>query len=204
MKKIIAFLLCSIMLVALVSCGNTSGGNKDFDINSVKTVGEVLKLEIDGYMSDENESKFVYVFKYKGTTYRIYADITVEIFNKMQELDFLADDYDEKLLAIIGDVKVTQAEDMTKYIPTEEELKKYVGKTGQELLDDDFWTSGYSLMGEQVFWMGHDLYEFSVYFNEDVPDDFDWDNLSEEDAIMNMTVKKIEFDDFSMAVTDLE
>ena len=204
MKKTIAFFLCFVTVFLLASCG-APAAKTDFDVNSLKTLGDMLKLEEENEGWAYDETRYVNVFQYGGTTYRVYADLTEEIYNKIEEIDFFDEQREQKMNDILADVKITAAEDMTKYIPTEADLQKYVGKTGQELLDDDFWTSGYWLYDEQHFFMGHDLCEFNVYFNEkiefkeDEADDFD-----EEEAIRNLTVKKLEFTGFSGRATDLD
>ena len=205
MKKTIAFLLCIVMLASIVSfagCGKKPKKASTFDLNSLKTIGDVLALETESEMSGYNEFQYVNLFQYGGVYYRIYADLPEGAYDQMEAIDFFDEKHDEKIDAILKDIKITLAEDMTKYIPTEEYLAQYVGKTGQELLDDDFWSNGYSLY-DQVFFMGHDIYEFNVYFNETVEfDENDMDDFDEEETIKSMTVKKLEFTGFSNNATN--
>lgn len=206
MKKVLTLILALAALAVLVACGATAPAKtNDFDLQSLKTLGDLQKLEKENDSWAYNENGYVDLFEYGGTTYRVFADLTEEIYNSMEAIDFFDEDREEKLNNILAGVAITKAEDMTQYIPTEEELQKYVGKTGQELLDDDFWTSGYWLYDDQYFHMGHDLYEFDVYFNEKIDvDNTDMDEFNDEEAIRTMTVKKLVFTGFSGRATDIE
>lgn len=207
MKKLLALSLCVAMLLAFASC--TAAKSKkpveEIDITSLKTMGDLFRYDVEDGAWSYNEEKFVALYTYGEKTYRVYADFTKEIYDAMEAIDFFDEDKDEKTRKALSGAKITLAEDMDQYLPTEEYLQQYVGKTGQELLDDDFWSSGYNLYGEQTIYMGHDLYEFEVYFNEKIEfDENDMDDFDEEEAIKDLTVKKLVFTDFSSRATDFD
>ena len=208
MKNTIALLLTLVLLATFVSCGGAAPKTSaEVDLGAWKTVGDVQKIEKEndswGYGENENgEIKYVEVFEYDGTTYRIFADLSREVYDAMDALDFFDEQREEKMNKILAVVPVTLAEDMTKYIPTEEDLQAYVGKTGQELLDDDFWFNGYWLDDDQHFFMCHDLWALEVYFNEHIDVSDNMDDFDEEEAIRNLTVKKMVFTGFSDRATD--
>ena len=68
-------------------------------------------------------------------------------------------------------------------IPPQEELDKYVGKTGQDLLDDG-WTEGYGYnLDDMVFWLYKGPFAYDVVFESDQKyentDDFDvWKTIA--------------------------
>ncbi|MBR7082782.1 MAG: hypothetical protein IKI51_02075, partial [Clostridia bacterium] len=140
---------------------------------------------------------------YGEKVYRVAANLTTDIYNKMEEIDFFDDKRDEKLQAILKDVEVSVSEDMEKYIPTDADLKAFEGKTGQQLLDDGFYETGYVLWDEQYFYMSHGMIEYKIFFNEKVTV-VDGEDLDVEETIKNMTVKKAEFNDFTDGATDPE
>lgn len=207
MKRFLTLLLCAVMLLTFVSCkaAKPQQQTAEIDLASLKTMGDLFRYDVEDDQWGYNEEKIVALYNYGEKTYRIYADLTKEIYDALEAIDFFDEDKVEKTHKALSGAKITKAEDMAQYLPTEEYLQQYVGKTGQELLDDDFWSSGYNLYGEQVFYMGHDLYEFEVYFNEKVEfDENNMEDFDEEEVIKNMTVKKLVFTDFSGRVTDVD
>ena len=55
------------------------------------------------------------------------------------DLDFDDPDYDKKENELIAPLTVKVIENLTEGMPTQEEAQQYIGKTGQELMDDG-WT----------------------------------------------------------------
>ena len=195
MKKIIALLLCIIVAVSVASCGKTPEPIKDGDavVESVKTLGDFYKLQKDGFSFSYNDEIYVGVFEIGDKSYRVAARISSEIYDKLEEVDFFADDRNKQFEEILKDVNVSLVEDLGKYILTETELDALKGKTGQQLLDKDFYVDGYDFSGRQVVFMSDGKCEYSVYFNENIDYDDEDEESSVEDAIANLTVKKAEF-----------
>lgn len=205
MKKIIALLFCVIIAASLVSCVTVvDPTDKDpIDPSSIKTLGDYFALDKESDSWGYGEDNFIAVFKYGEKMYRVAANLTTDIYNKMEEIDFFDDKRDEKLQAILKDVEVSISEDMEKYIPTDTDLKAFEGKTGQQLLDDGFYETGYALWDEQYFYMSHGMIEYKIFFNEKITV-VDGEDLDVEETIKNMTVKKAEFNDFTDSATDPE
>lgn len=197
MKKIIALVLCIVTVVCLVSCTvSFKPAKQETDLSSIKTLGDFFALDFENSSWSYNENYYVALFENGNTSYRIVAKLSEDIYGKIEEIDFSGDDVNGQIERILSDVEVYLVEDMSKYVPTEEELNQYVGKTGQELLDDGFTTSGYmNAFGTQKFYMTKDLYELDVYFNEKV--EIDPETFDSEEGIKNLTVKKVEFTGFS-------
>lgn len=204
MKKIIALFLCIIIAVSLVSCGTADTPKKDaMDLDSIKTLGDYFKLEKDDGGFGYNNEYYIAVFKIGENTYRVAAKLTESVYNKMEEVDFFDEKRDEKFETILKDVEVFLVEDLEKYVPTDAELDALKGKTGQELLDEDFYECGYNFWDEQYFYMTQGMIEYKIYFNEQVTL-ADGEDLDVEETIKNMTVKKAEFFGFSGGTTDIE
>lgn len=188
MRKVIALLICACAVFCLVACGSTNNQKGDFDINSVKTLGDALKLDVNGSSYAYSTDKYVMVFEYKGAKYRVIANITEELSNKLDEIDYYDNQREEKFRNILSDVQVISAENLTAQLPTTEQLNAYVGKTGKELLDDGFVYEGFDSNG-QVFYMDKGVASLYVFFNETVEYSDDFDPY----AVLNdMTVKKID------------
>lgn len=195
MKKIIALLLCIIVAVSVASCGKTPEPIKDGDavVESVKTLGDFYKFQKDGFSFSYNDEIYVGVFEIGDKSYRVAAKLSADVYEKLEAVDFFAEDRDEQFKEILKDVEVFLVEDLDKYIPTEADLKSLVGKTGQQLLDEGFYIDGYDFSGRQVVFMSDGKCEYSVYFNENIDYDDEDEESSVEDAIANLTVKKAEF-----------
>ena len=88
-------------------------------------------------------------------------------------------------------MKIAKIENLSDAVPTQEELDKLVGKTGEELLEDNWYSSGYDL-DSMEFTMGHGLFLYTVTFEGkvEVTDDFD-----ENEAIKPLKVKSVVYYD---------
>ena len=198
MKKIIALFICICTILCLVACG--SANEKEVDIDSIKTIEDVYKLSKENEAYSISLKYYVSVFSHKGIVYRVVAEINQQIYDDLDKIDFYDDKKDEKYLAILKDCKIVKVENLTAQLPTAEDMKAYEGKTGQDLLDEEFYDEGYDLNG-QVFFMRKGIADLYVYFNETVENP---DDLSTEELIKDLTVKKIEVHGVSNSAVDYE
>ena len=147
----------------------------------------------ENYSSSMTDDTYVLVFNRDGTFYRVEADITAEIAEKANALDFFDKDHDQKLDALLGDLPVRRVADLSAGIPSQEELDMLIGMTGTDLLQMGFSLgSGYSFDGSAEMYLVLDLYEYHFIFNETVPEQEDHDALLAE-IMDSLTVKKAEF-----------
>ena len=154
MKNTVLVLAAVLTLGLLAGCGNTQPAEEEtsgsaetegagVDLESIKTLGDAFTLEGKDEYSEQRASyggKYVYAFAVDGVAYRVIADLPDDIFDQILELDF-DEDYDKKEQALVKDLEVTTAENLTEQILSQEELDALVGKTGQELFDAG-WRSG--------------------------------------------------------------
>ena len=96
----------------------------------------------------------------------------------------------EKLDELLAPIEITKMEDLTEQILTEDERKALVGKTGQELMDAGWYSSGYNLETME-FWMNYGPFLYTVVFDGKV-EEADWADFKEE-MIGDMTVRSVEF-----------
>lgn len=145
------------------------------DVSSLKTLGDVMAIEGEGQTSTWNEEHYVYVTNANGAPLRAVVDLTPEIYSQIEELDFLDEEYDQKLNDIIGGLELVSLDDYSDQVPSQEELDALVGKTGQELLDDGFTFSALSMYGgdETVAEYEKDLFRYEITFDGTVDGDAD-------------------------------
>lgn len=204
-------LTLGLAVLPLAACAAGSGEQSDaaeeqvqkkssVNLASLKTMGDMMDLEGEGQTSTWDGSHYVYVIYVDGAPIRAVADSTPEIDSQIGELDFLADDYDEQLRGIIGELPLSSVEDLSDGIPPQKELDAFVGKTGKDLLDAGFtyvYLGAYGEDTEAVADFDQGLYRYSVTFNESVAEDSE-----DAAAIEGLTVKSIEFSELSdMAIS---
>ncbi len=169
-----------------------------------KTLADAFacKWEYAGYSVNETKDTFVYVFQKDGVYYRVEADMTPELDEQLDALDFFDEQYDEKMAALLGDQPIRRVANLSAGIPSQEELDALIGMTGQELLDMGFgYGSGYSFDSEAEIYLELGLYEYHFYFNEKVPKHDDYDAVL-DDIMKSLTVKKAEFFRLTDVCTD--
>ena len=181
--------LILIMIAALCLLAGCSGKSQEepasgessgaaLDLSTIKTIGDAYAIEgkDEFYQRAIYEGKYIYAFMIDGVAYRVVADIPDEITKKINDLEF-DDDYDKNELALVADLPVVKAEDLTVYKLPQEELDKLVGKTGQELIDLG-WRGGSFYNGEtREAWLEYGPFAYSIIFDGETQDpgsdDFD-------------------------------
>lgn len=199
--KPLCIMLISIMTICLLAgCGGKSadsegGGESDgapaatVDISTIKTVGDAFAIEGKDEYSEQRSTyngKYVYAFTVNGTAYRVIADVPSDIEEKIFALEF-DDDHDKNEEALVADLPVALAEDLTEYILPQEELDALVGKTGQELLDAG-WRAGSFYNTETLeVWLEYGPYAYDMHFDGKVaPEDADSFNFPDDLADMKV------------------
>ncbi len=157
-----------------------------------KTLLDVLTLEKGSYSSSMSDGLYVIAFETNGAYYRVEAEITPQIVEATDAIDFFDEERDQKLEALLGPLPVSRVGDISACLPTQEEMDALVGKTGQELADMGFEQgTGYSFWDKAEFYLTKDLFEYHVFFNEKVPEMEDYDAVIDE-ILASLTVEKAE------------
>ena len=184
-KALVVFIAILFVAAAFTACGST--GKTDADPASFKTIGDLLQSEaVEERQSGYSEKNYVYVYELDGTFYRAVAALSEEASAQLNELDILADDYAAKLTETISPLEITRLENLSETLPSQEELNKWVGKTGKDLFDADWTNSGWNL-DEMVFWMNYGAFQYDVVMEGEVKDA---DDFSDED-IETLVVKSV-------------
>ncbi len=201
MKKTTALflVLISVVLIFAVSACGDKGEPETLEL---KTLGDAFAAESDNASYSISETKFVYVFQTDKTAFRVIASISKELYDKIDAIDIFDEEHDAKVKQLVSDVKIDRIDDLYAAIPSQQELDKLKGKSGQELLDEGYWTNGYSFEeGDPVYYLVKGDYTFGFTFNEKpvLGEDFDGDEV-----LKTLTVKSVEYYGISGSATDIE
>ncbi len=158
---------------------------KPVDLDTVKTLGDLLGLPEVG--ASLTGTTYVYAFEQDGNTYRAICDVPEEAAQAIFDLDFDDPDYDKKLSELIAPLPVKVIENLTENLPSQKEADQYIGKTGQELIDDG-WTVYFYNLDELQFGMNHGAYSYDITFEGTVKDP---ENFNEDTDMGGLTVKTI-------------
>lgn len=161
---------------------------KHVDLDTVTTMGELLGLPDIG--SSHQGTTFVYAFEQDGNTYRAVCEVPEDVSQAMFDLDFEDPEYDKKMNELLAPIPVVSIDNLNENLPTQEEADQYLGKTGQELMDDGWYVSFYNLE-EMKFGMVKGAYSYDITFEGEIenPDTFD-----EYTDMGGLTVKSISCD----------
>ncbi len=195
MKKTMALFLSLILILAVFSgcVKNTDGEtnpsvNSSADINSFKTIGDIINSGIDSIQSANTDRYYIYVFQAGKEYYRAVSNITPEISQSLFDLDFDDKNYDSKLNKIISPLEIDKLENLSDTVIPQEELDKLVGKTGEELINDG-WNAGMGYNLETMeFYLNKGAFEYTVVFDGKLENSDDFD---EEEAIKPLVVKSV-------------
>ena len=208
-KSIISFLLVLSVVFTLFSCANTNQvatnvsetsvevdeGVVDFDPSTIKTMGDFYKYkneELYNYQEGYNESKYQVILEINHTYYRATVDLTNDLYDKIIATDF--EKRDAVIRELIDPLPIVKFENLTDMIPSDEEINKYVGKTGKELFDED-WTYMYYNVEDMVAGLYHGAYLYDVAFSYDGPKMVNTEDFDFYKEFADLKVKSIKFSD---------
>ncbi len=167
----------------------------------VKTVSELdallAKDENLHYMIDGEDDLYIGQ-KIDDRYYQFYAKLSQEKVEALTALDFFADDYSEKALAIISDVEFSDCIDLTEFVLSQDKLDGLIGLTLEELMNQGFEQSGYSVYDDVGFAYAYkDIADYVIEL--DMTEKFAEDAEIEFDDLLGFKVKKIEFNEFNLS-----
>lgn len=188
MKKLLTILLALLLLLSAAACTKKEEEKPAAaDPVQFKTIGDVLDYESPS--SSCYEDLYVHVFEKDGVFYRVEADLTEDLFQKVFDIDFFDPDKEQKTKALLGDLPVKQTFVLSDVLLSQAELDALAGKTGQDLLNMGFVPQGSYGFSEDMSWASLDKGPFDYQFNfvEHVPVEEDDPNVAE--VIRTLTVK---------------
>ena len=149
---------------------------KPVDLDTVTTLGQLLGLPDVGY--GFTDLTYVYAFEQDGNTYRAICDIPEETTQAIFDLDFDDPEYEKAYRELVSPLPVKAIENLTEGMPTQEEAEQYLGKTGQELMDDG-WTVQFYNLEDMQFGMYYGPYSYAITFEGEVKDPENFDEYTD-------------------------
>lgn len=208
MKKIVlALILCVLMMLTLTGCRKGSDTATPAAAESprtdLKTLGDAFALESEYNCYAYDDAHFIYVFVQNGIPTRVTADMTKEIHDRADSIDFFDEQREEKVREIVSSLELTNVEDLSAGIPSQETLNGLVGRKGSQMLEDGYEISGYYWDGgpESTYQLVKGLYEYDV--KTDSPDGDSVDDFDGEAVFPNLTVKSIQYTGISYNCLEL-
>lgn len=175
-----------------------------------KTMADVLKVRNkDNWCSGYDEHKMVYVFEVNDVVYRAFITMKKDVFDKLQESASSPGDSRDKMDQIYSSLAIDRCENLSRLIPTQEELDKLVGKTGKDLFDSGWDSRGFSLgdpEGQQLY-AAKGLFEYTVIFEgkyEGKPINWETDEFDEKKYFSDKKVKSVKYKGVSDAAASLD
>lgn len=170
----------SLAVLPLAACGGSAGtetGKTDapaasqgstIDTSSWTTMRDALSVADSNEISyGYDENYFVCVYHAGDSSIRAVAKYQPSIDGAFADLDMGADDYREQFTEAVADLELVEASDITADLMSQEDIQQYVGKTGQELIDEGFVFGSYNMYGGEQTGADLDKGYFSYSFTFD-------------------------------------
>lgn len=114
------------------------------DPSGWRTMADVLALDTDGSEATWNDQSYIYIIDYAGTQWLIRAEFSRALSDAIRDVDFMADDRQAQVNAILAPCKIDLVIDLSTLALSPEALAAWIGKTGQDMLDAGWEYNGYS------------------------------------------------------------
>lgn len=200
MKKKLSLIIAVVLVIVMATaCGQSGGGSvtpdpTEFDPAQVKTMGDVYLFEDPENRQEATYgSDYVYVLKVGDTYYRVICELPEEVVQAIDEIDFEDEAREEKVRDLISPLEITSIENLNEQIPSQEELDKLVGKTGQELFDSG-WTYWAYNLEDMSAGMDYGPFSYWVTFEYDGEPMENTDDFDFYEKFKDLKVKTVEFD----------
>ena len=181
----------------------TYDGSYEYEGKAIKTVGDVFAIESDVVSRGSIGSLYVCAAATDSMAVRAVANMPDDVVKQYYEADIFDDNYDEMITDLVKDLEISQLQDLSDRRLSGEQLDALAGKSGQELLDEGFECSGYSITDEEtIFWVTKDPFEYTVHCSELLSQDEEIEEY--DDAFAGLTVKSMECTGFSYMLEDLD
>ncbi|MBR0399364.1 MAG: hypothetical protein IJH95_00905 [Mogibacterium sp.] len=222
-NKLFTVLLILLMVFTVAGCGSKESGEpavsddagaaetetaETLTADSFRTMSDVFDLSAEGLETSVMDNKAVYAFKYGDIFYRAVASMTDEEQQAYMDVDFSDDDYEDQQRSILAPLAIDQFDNLNEKMLKQDELDALAGRTGQELMDSGWTTSGNFNLESKEIWMNYGPFMYDVVFDGEFDlTGYDTSNIDEYDvdsAIKDMPVKSVSFDSLSNAAYDIE
>ena len=188
MKKLLTILCTILCLLTLGACASQNEQSGENNTSEVKNMGDAILAQLESNVSGwEMTSDHIKVIT---DDYVYEATLTPELSEKLDAIDFMAEDRDQKYAEILAALPVEKATPRSEFALTDEKIASLIGKKGQELLDLGYEYYGYNL-GEQnaQFFIYNNGYNYTVTVEEHYDDSDTFDAM---EVLPTSTIKDIQ------------
>ena len=199
-KIIMATILAALLALGLCACsqgGSSTPSKSDASqetASQYKTMADVFAVESSDTSWAYNEKQFKYVFSDDTSYTSIVVDLPEGMKEKLDEADF----DDAKIRELLGPLPVTKQE--TFETPAQDKLDELVGKTGAELVDDDFIITMLTVNGDKTDANMHkDPFDYLITFDGAVEDENTEDPVG---AIKDLKVDSVAVQGIDIELSD--
>ena len=215
MKKTMILFLC-LLLCGLTACAPKESVQDDAALQSsaaeelpgdaaampaYATLGEALTAAAGEAKSTYSDSFYCMAYYEHGIPIRIVAEMTPELSEKLNQVDFFAEDREQQITEILKDQKVISITDLSGEQIPQNELNAWAGRKGQELLDAGFLPAGHSIMENTTeFTLEKGAFSYVFSFEELLDSS---DERSDEEMLADLTVKGAVVEGLSSGCTAL-
>ena len=172
---------------AASDAAGSASAQAGIDVSGWKTLGDALADQTGLLASSNDDNYFMIVYNIGESTIRAVAKMKPGVADKLVDLDFFNPDDAEKIVKAIGGLELVSAEDISGGLLSQDDVNAYVGKTGQDLLDDGFAFESYYMYGgdETGAEMSRDYFSYTFTFDVHVDE-----NATEDggEAIKDATI----------------
>ena len=227
-KTLLSLMLAACMILALAACGAGDGKTDESAAQkteateaptseateaptpAAETQEPASEEEFDGFrtladafaydITDSSFSDYLYVcvFEKDGVYYRAVAELPEDVSEALWALDFFDDNYDELVRETVGPLEITQLDNLTEMIPSQEELDELVGKNVQELVDEG-WYYWYWNLDDKELGMYYGPFSYLITF-DGTPEDPENFDATQSSAL---TVRSVEYDGIGDAASEV-
>ena len=186
---VIAALTLALAAVPLAACGGQNATDDSgsaapasqtatVDPSTWETYADALATQTESMASGWNDKNLVSVFKAGDSYVRIVVQLDADSYAKVQDVDWGAADVADQLTKAAGNAKLVSVEDITNEVVSQDELDKYVGKTGKDLIADGWTFESYFMYGgdQTGATFAKDHFAYNVTFDVTTPESATEDN----------------------------
>ena len=211
MKKMVSLLAAFVLMVAMfTACGQSSpaapaqtgseaeteasGKAGTFDPSQIKTMADVFEWAPEEVIQESyNLEDYAFIIEVDGVYYRAIAHMPQDVSDAVWAVEYDDENADQKVRDLIAPLEVASFENLSEQIPPQEELDKLVGKTGQELFDDDWTYWSYNLEDMEAG-LYHGPFSFNVKFAYDGEQMENTDDFDFYEEFKDLKVKSVTYE----------
>ena len=160
-----------------------------------QTYGEIIEQlgEEEALFYCFYDTQLLVIGEKDGRHYQFSTVVDQETYDAFNDLDFMDDDYDQKVYDLLSDIPIEDCVDFTDELLSQGELDSYAGKTVRNLIDEGYEANGWSFWEENnfVFVMKDGMtYRLEV----ELPEGFDPDSEFEYEDLYGFNIRKMTFE----------